>query len=55
MTRSQTYLQLKIPLRRITSILNPQLDHPISYEAYRYFVRQDPELLTLWQAQKPAS
>ncbi len=51
----KAYLQLKIPLRRITSILNPQLDHPISYEAYRYFVRQDPELLTLWQAQKPAS
>jgi DNA invertase Pin-like site-specific DNA recombinase len=51
----KAYLQLKIPLRRITSMLNPQLDHPIFYEAYRYFVRQDPELLTLWQAQKSAS
>ena len=45
------YLNLKIPLRRIRSILNPQLARPISYPAYRYFVRQDPELLDLWQAQ----
>lgn len=46
------YLRLKIPLRRIRSILNPQLAAPISYPAYRYFVRQDPELLALWQAQR---
>ena len=46
------YLNLKIPLRRIRSILNPQLERPISYPAYRYFVRQDPELLDLWQAQR---
>ena len=46
------YLKLKIPLRRIRSILNPQLERPISYPAYRYFVRQDPELLDLWQAQR---
>jgi DNA invertase Pin-like site-specific DNA recombinase len=47
------YLQLKIPLRRIRSILNPQLNRPISYPAYRYFVRQDPELLDLWQLPSP--
>ena len=29
-----------------------QHDLPISYPAYRYFVRQDPELLNLWQAQR---
>jgi DNA invertase Pin-like site-specific DNA recombinase len=46
------FLQLKIPLRRIRSILNPQLARPISYPAYRYFVRQDPELLGLWQTQQ---
>jgi DNA invertase Pin-like site-specific DNA recombinase len=45
------YLKLKIPLRRIRSILNPQLDRPISYPAYRYFVRQDSELLELWKQQ----
>jgi DNA invertase Pin-like site-specific DNA recombinase len=47
------YLQLKIPLRRIRSILNPHLQKPISYPAYRYFVRQDPELLALWRVQSP--
>lgn len=46
------YLQLKIPLRRIRSIINPQLERPISYPAYQYFVRQDPELLELWKAQR---
>ena len=46
------YLRLKIPLRRIRLLLNPQLTGPISYPAYRYFVRQDPELLDLWQAQR---
>jgi DNA invertase Pin-like site-specific DNA recombinase len=47
------YLRLMIPLRRIRSILNPQLERSISYPAYRYFVRQDPELLDLWQIQSP--
>jgi DNA invertase Pin-like site-specific DNA recombinase len=46
------YLQLKIPLRRIRAIVNPHLERPISYPAYRYFVHQDPELLALWQAQR---
>jgi DNA invertase Pin-like site-specific DNA recombinase len=46
------YLTLKIPLRRIRLLLNPQLAAPSSYPAYRYFVRQDPELLDLWQAQR---
>ena len=45
------YLRLGIPLRRIHSILNPQLARPISYPAYRYFVRQDTELLELWRTQ----
>ncbi len=44
------YLSLKISLRRIRAIINPQLEKPVSYPAYRYFVRQDPELLALWQA-----
>lgn len=44
------YLRLGIPLRRIRLILNPQLNRPISYPAYRYFVCQDPELLGLWRA-----
>jgi DNA invertase Pin-like site-specific DNA recombinase len=46
------YLQLSIPLRRIRTIINPQLERPIAYNSYQYFVRQDPELLALWHAQK---
>lgn len=46
------HLQMRVPLRRIRQIVNPQLARPISYNAYRYFVRQDPELLTLWEAHR---
>jgi DNA invertase Pin-like site-specific DNA recombinase len=46
------YLELNIPLRRIHAIINPQLEKPISYNSYQYFVRQDEELLDLWRAQK---
>ncbi|KPK03092.1 MAG: resolvase [Anaerolineae bacterium SG8_19] len=46
------YLELKIPLRRIHTIINPQLEKPISYNSYQYFVRQDEELLALWKAQR---
>lgn len=48
----QEYLQLGLSLSRIRTILNPQLEKPISYPSYRYFVRQDKELLELWQARK---
>ena len=43
------YLQLGLSLNRIRTIINAQLDKPLSYPSYRYFVRQDPELLQLWQ------
>lgn len=46
------YLRLNVPLRRIRSMVNPQLERPISYPAYRYFVRQDSELLALWHGEK---
>jgi hypothetical protein len=46
------YLQLGLWLSRIRTILNPQLEKPISYPSYRYFVRQDVEFLKLWQAQR---
>jgi DNA invertase Pin-like site-specific DNA recombinase len=46
------YLQLGLSLSRVRAILNPQLEKPISYPSYRYFVRQDAELLALWQAQR---
>ena len=43
---------MRVPLRRIQEIVNPQLANPLSYTAYRYFVMQDPELLSLWKAHK---
>jgi hypothetical protein len=47
-----TYLQLNIPLRRISTIINPQLENGLAYSSYQYFVQQDDELLALWQAQR---
>jgi DNA invertase Pin-like site-specific DNA recombinase len=46
------YLQLGLSLSRIRTIINPQLERPISYPSYRYFVRQDAELQELWKAQR---
>ncbi|MCP4358342.1 MAG: recombinase family protein [Chloroflexi bacterium] len=46
------YLELGLSLSRIRTVVNRQLEKPISYPSYRYFVRQDAELLELWQAQK---
>ncbi len=46
------YLQLNIPLRRISTIINPQLEKALAYSSYQYFVQQDDELLALWQAQR---
>lgn len=45
------YLQLGLSLSLIRMILNPQLEQPLSYPSYQYFVRQDLELLELWQLQ----
>lgn len=42
------YLQLRLPLRRIRTIINLQLGKPIAYNSYRYSVQQDTELLGLW-------
>jgi DNA invertase Pin-like site-specific DNA recombinase len=46
------YLQLGLSLGQIRKVINPQLEKPLSYPSYRYFARQDPELLALWQAQR---
>ena len=46
------YLQLNLPLRRIHMIINPQLEKPLAYNSYQFFLRQDSEFLALWQAQR---
>ena len=51
-TTIKEHLQMRVPLRRIQDIVNPQLTRPLSYTAYSYFVKQDPELMSLWTAYK---
>jgi len=46
------HLEMRVPLRRIRDIVNPQLPEPVSYTTYRYFVRQDSELLHIWDRYK---
>lgn len=46
------YLHIGLSLRRIHIIINPQLEKPLSYPSYRYFIRQDVELFALWEAQR---
>jgi DNA invertase Pin-like site-specific DNA recombinase len=36
----QHYLEQRIPIASIAKIINPQLDKPLSYNAYKYFIRQ---------------
>ena len=48
------YLALKIPLQRIHTIVNPQLDKPIFSNSYQFLARQDEELFDLWQVQRAA-
>ncbi len=46
------HLEMRVPLRRIRDIVNPQLAKPASYTTYRYFVRQDSELADIWDLYK---
>jgi hypothetical protein len=46
------YLELGLSLRWIRTIINLQLERPIGFPAYRYFVRQDPDLLQSWQGRR---
>ncbi len=42
------YLYLGLSLSSIINILNPQLEKPISYPTYRYFVRQNVKIPILY-------
>lgn len=43
------YLQKGIDLASVRKLINPELEKPISYNSYKYFVKHDSELLTAWQ------
>jgi DNA invertase Pin-like site-specific DNA recombinase len=44
------YLKMGLNLAAIMKIINPQLEEPITYNSYRYFVQHDETLLAVWQA-----
>jgi hypothetical protein len=43
------YLKIGLKLTEVRKIINPQLEEPISYQSYRYFVLEEPELAAAWQ------
>jgi DNA invertase Pin-like site-specific DNA recombinase len=43
------YLQKGIDLASVRKLINPELEQPISYNSYKYFVEYDPELLAAWR------
>lgn len=46
------YLQMGLNLASIRTIVNNQLERPLTYTSYRYYVLHDDELLPLWQDRK---
>ena len=46
------YLRKGIDLASVRKLINPELEQPISYTSYKYFVVNDPELADAWQAQR---
>jgi DNA invertase Pin-like site-specific DNA recombinase len=45
------YLQMGLNLTAVMKIINPQLEKSITYNAYRYFVQHEEELLKAWKVQ----
>jgi DNA invertase Pin-like site-specific DNA recombinase len=43
------YLQKGIDLANVRKLINPELEQPISYNSYKYFVEHDPELVMAWR------
>ena len=46
------YLQMGLNLAAIRKIINNQLEKPISYNSYKYFVKNDEPLQQAWLAQR---
>ena len=43
------YLQKGLDLASVRKLINSELERPISYNSYKYFVEHDPELSAAWQ------
>ena len=46
------YLQMGLNLAAIRKIINNQMENPISYNSYKYFVQHDEQLQLAWSAQR---
>jgi DNA invertase Pin-like site-specific DNA recombinase len=46
------YLQMGLNLAAIRKIINNQLENPISYNSYNYFVQHDQQLQQAWLASR---
>lgn len=46
------YLKMGLNLAAIMKIINPQLERPITYNSYRYYVQREEDLHLAWQSQK---
>jgi DNA invertase Pin-like site-specific DNA recombinase len=46
------YLQMGLNLAAVRKIINNQLENPISYNSYKYFVQHDEQLQQAWLAQR---
>jgi len=40
------YLAQGVPIASIQKIINPQLEKPLTYNSYKYYVQHDPELVS---------
>ena len=47
-----TFLQRGVDLANVRKAVNPDLERPISYNSYKYFVLRDPELAAAWRSQR---
>ena len=43
------YLQKGLDLASVRKLINPELERPISYNSYKYFVEHDSELVAAWK------
>jgi DNA invertase Pin-like site-specific DNA recombinase len=46
------YLEMRLNLAAIMKLVNPELDNPVTYNTFRYFVQHEKDLLNAWQIQR---
>lgn len=48
-------LRRGVDLANTRKMINPELERPISYNSYKYFVQHDPELVAAWRKQRESA